>query len=171
MNPANHSKETTEPFMSGKPGRSGGRNRLPTSIKITKGTVRQSRTKPNEPTPTRGIPPAPPWLDAEALPHYERLGFHVNAMGVVSLHDGESLALTASALTEYLEAKRKCKNKLTVIRHTKYGSSEVANPAASLRNDAWRRVQSGLASFGLDPRARGTVSALTQDEPESEFFN
>lgn len=158
--------------MTGRKGRSGGNRRLPSIIKQTKGTERPSRRNLKEPTPTPGIPLPPAWLEGEALENYHRLGKNVKEMGVVSVNDGDALALTAAALVEYIVTQKKVKREGTVIqRETKFGRTTIANPNVAIRNDAWRRASDGLSKFGLDPRSRGTVSRLTSDEPESEFFN
>jgi P27 family predicted phage terminase small subunit len=106
-----------------------------------------------EPTPTPGIPLPPAWLEGEALENYHRLGKNVKEMGVVSVNDGDALALTAAALVEYIVTQKKVKREGTVIqRETKFGRTTIANPNVAIRNDAWRRASDGLSKFGLDPR-------------------
>lgn len=158
--------------MSGQKARSGGRNRLPASIKETKGTARQSRAKPNEPTPTPGIPLPPAWLSPEEVAAYHDLAADVKAMNVCSLYDGKALAVTASAFVDWRDAWKKVKREgTTIYRETKHGRTTVANPNVAIRADSWRRYRDGLREFGLSPQSRSSVSTLGAGKPTSEFFN
>ena len=157
--------------MAGAKGRSGGHNRLPTSIKETKGTIKESRRKPNEPKPTPGIPLPPKWLSPEEIEAYNDLAVDVKAINTCSLQDGKALALAASAFVDWRTACKKVRREgITILRETKTGQTTIANPACTVRAESWRRYQSGLRAFGLDPQSRGGVSALPDKDQTSEFF-
>jgi P27 family predicted phage terminase small subunit len=160
--------------MSGVKGqRSGGHNRLPTILKRTKGTEKPSRVNPDEPQPTAGDSTPPDWLSAEELIVYHRLEIKARKMNVMSEVDGDALALAAAALVEYRQAKAVIKKHgMLIKRETKFGTSLVGNPACTVAAGAWRRYQSGLKSFGMDPQARGTVSTLpAKDDDPTSYFN
>lgn len=154
--------------MSGVRGRSGGHNRLPTSSKRTRGTLRKCRLQQHEPQPEVFLPDAPKWLSRRARKFYAQLGAITELARVVTRADGEALALAASALDELVQAEKTIRKEGAILtRTTENGVSHYRHPAAVLRESAWRRYRDALRAFGLDPQSRGTVSAISPSETAS----
>lgn len=151
--------------MTGAKGRSGGRNRLPTERKRRQGTLRKHRMPLNEPQPEVGLPAAPAWLNPRAKAHYDRIGKHLVRMRVVTVADGDRLALLAHALDEHQQADELvARDGLVLIRETEGGAVHYRNPAMIARDSAWRRVVDGLRAFGMDPQSRSAIDAIPEPE-------
>lgn len=154
--------------------RSGGRNRLPSYTKLTKGTAKPSRMRAGEPRPPAGIPPAPPWLSEEGRRHYERIAQAASLLGAVSLADGEVLALAAQAAEELAAADAIVqKSGVLVWLDTKFGKALRRNPAIAVRDAAARRYHSLLRELGMGPQSRSAVSALAEpveSDPAEKYF-
>lgn len=171
--------------MSGAKGRSGGHNKLPTELKSVRGTEKPSRVRVDEPTPTAGLPTPPPYLTMQELEEYHRLGLIIQThLNVTTLADGDSLALAACALVEYINARKDIEEKgrlielptITVretkrVKTTRTTLDYMKNPMISTAENAWVRFRNALRSFGMDPQSRSSVSVVNGKEEKSEFFN
>ena len=151
-----------------------GRKKKPSHLKLIEGTDRKDRANPNEPKPARKIPPAPSWLDGVGKRAYQDLARTLDKIGVMTEADGFALAMVADAYSQYREAHDGIKTSgLTYTSLGKEGNEmKRQNPEVGIASDAWRRVMSGLAVFGLTPADRTKVtSALGNNEdPLEEFF-
>lgn len=85
-------------------------------------------------------------------------------MGVLTVADGPAVALLANALAEYIAAAKEVEASgvtFTVLQTDKEGAaigySIKANPATTVRADAWRRVNLMLQQFGLTASSRVKV--------------
>ena len=92
--------------MPGVKGRSGGRNRKPTALKILQGNPGRRPLKPdNEPQPTPAIPSCPDELSDLAKREWNRVAVELHALGVVSEIDRAALAAYASAYGSFIECE------------------------------------------------------------------
>lgn len=161
--------------MPGMKGRSGGHNRVPSTIKRSRGTLRKDRQRPNEPTPAVRLPPPPPWLSIDARKTYRRLGHIVVSMRVCTEVDGDSLALAAAACEDYTIASEALRQDGPILtRTTETGVVKYRHPAAVTKERAWRAYRDALRSFGMDPQSRAGVSAIPETDDENasaRFFN
>lgn len=140
-----------------------GRPRLPTQLKLIRGTARPSRMRPGEPMPPAAIPQAPEWLSAEARGYFEHLAELAGRLGVLAETDVEIVALAAHAREEFRQADEiVTRGGMVIPRDGRYGRTYVRNPALAVRRDAWQRYRDAIRSLGLDPVARGMVSALEE---------
>jgi P27 family predicted phage terminase small subunit len=85
---------------------------------------------------------------------------------VLTVSDHAALAPLCDAWDDYWKAGEAVgKHGVTLGVQTRKGASLVkANPAVAIKADAWRRVQSGLSKFGLDPSSRANLSVLTPEK-------
>jgi P27 family predicted phage terminase small subunit len=84
----------------------------------------------------------------------------------LTISDHAALALLCDAWDDYWKAGEAAeKHGLTIGVQTREGTALVkANPAVAMKADAWRRVQSGLSKFGLDPSSRANLSVTTPEK-------
>jgi P27 family predicted phage terminase small subunit len=118
----------------------------------------------NELEPERGIPEPPEWLSDVALEHWRTLAPELDAAGVLTVADGHALAMLCEAHAEWRSASEAIEQKGEVYtKVTAAGkSTPVARPEVAMRSDAWSRMKSMLAEFGLTPSSRSRVSATPQ---------
>jgi P27 family predicted phage terminase small subunit len=116
----------------------------------------------NELKPERGIPEPPEWLSDVALGHWQTLAPELDAAGVLTVADGHALALLCEAHADWRAACEAIElHGETYTRTTAAGKSTVvARPEVAMRSDAWSRMKSMLAEFGLTPTSRSRVSAI-----------
>lgn len=134
----------------------GGRPAKPTHLHAVDGTYRPDRhagrLDAGKPPAVR-LPRAPYELTLEERNAYRRIGRQALKLGTLTEYDAEALAMLARAIVEYSEA-------LAEMRGEKAGSGSRRDPAARA-DSAWKRVQTGLASFGLTPQARASIRLPT----------
>jgi len=82
------------------------RHKDPTALKVIKGTFRQDRAQPNEPTPEVGIPPAPAHLAGDALAEWQRVTPLLEACNMLAKIDLAILAMYCDAWARYLDLQR-----------------------------------------------------------------
>jgi P27 family predicted phage terminase small subunit len=114
----------------------------------------------NELEPERGTPEPPEWLSDVALGHWRTLAPELDAAGVLTVADGHALALLCEAHADWRGAcEAIALHGETYTRTTAAGKSTVvARPEVAMRSDAWSRMKSMLAEFGLTPSSRSRVS-------------
>ena len=87
-------------------------------------------------------------------------------MDVLTISDHAALALLCDAYDDYWKASEAlAEHGVTYKIKNREGTELIkVNPAASVKADAWRRVQSGLSKFGLDPSSRANLSVTTLEK-------
>jgi len=79
------------------------RKKLPTQLKIVKGTDRKDRTNPAEPKPESKLPSCPAWIHPEGKKEWGRLVDEMTKTGVVTGFDFIGLATLCNMWGEYVE--------------------------------------------------------------------
>lgn len=132
------------------------RPRLPTAVKVARGTAQPCRLNPDEPKlGAVAVPAAPEHLDADGRELWARLARQVDALGVFTVADLTAFEILVDAVSYALELK---------------GDGDASpNQKVAARNGA----RSALADFGLTPQSRGKVSRVAkdggEDDPVGEF--
>lgn len=112
----------------------------------------------------------PAFVSEEGARAWRTMGKHLEDMGVVAHADQGALALLAEAFADWRQAMELIKKEgLTYDSETQNGIIKRPHPAASIRDDAWRRVRAMLVEFGLTPAARSKVSAIADAEEIDPF--
>ena len=152
--------------------------RLPTEIKKQRGTLRNDRMNPNEPTAPLSIPPVPTWLSEDGQKSFIELSKLLHDMSVLTDADELSLTLLCDSYGDYKQAKDVI-NRLGPTQdvtsregHTK----SIQRPEVLIANQAFTRVFQLLKEFGLTPSSRAKVNAIensagTPDIRIENFFN
>lgn len=114
--------------------------------------------------------PAPEWVDPIAATAWDRLFPLLEDMRVITAADWMALELLCQAYAEYRDAVERIRNTGTTIWvETKSGGYMMPNPAIRERNDAWRRVLTGLMHFGLTPSSRARIQVLPKEDEGDPF--
>jgi P27 family predicted phage terminase small subunit len=151
-----------------------GRPRTPTNILKLKGSDMNHpgrlKARGKEPQPEKGQSEPPAWLSPRGRRQYRKLSKITAAMDVLTVSDHAALALLCDAWDDYWKAGEAVEQHgLTIGVQTREGAALVkANPAVAMKADAWRRVQSGLAKFGLQPKARDGIT-LPKPKEKNRF--
>ena len=141
--------------------------RLRGSDKVNPGRMKK---RENEPQPEKGQGEPPAWLSPRGRRQYRKLSRITAAMNVLTISDHAALALLCDAYDDYWKAGEALQEHGITYKIKNREGIELlkVNPAASVKADAWRRVQTGLSKFGLDPSSRANLSVLTP-EPANPF--
>jgi phage terminase small subunit len=156
-----------------------GRKRIPTKLKLIKGTAQPCRMNKNEPAPDPGAPRVTKWLpDEQAKKYFLLLTERLERVGLASKTFQEMLGLAAQRMAEIdilnkviaeegstYTATRLDKNGEIVTEQIK------AHPAVAQRSEAMRHLQSLLSSFGLSPADISKVSGLDLGGKPNKFGN
>jgi P27 family predicted phage terminase small subunit len=144
-----------------------GRPKTPTNILKMRGSdkVNPGRMKgrENEPKPAKADAKPPTWLSTRGRKVFRELAKITTAMDVLTVVDHFALAMIADVYDDYFIASEAIENHGATYTITNRDGTELvkANPAVTMKADAWRRVQSGLSKFGLDPSARAGLRVTT----------
>lgn len=147
-----------------------GRKKLPTALKLMRGTVRADRANPREPQLTPAIPEAFAALTPAAQEHFNRLSRQLKAIKVSTEIDGAALSALAQAMAHYEAANKALADEGLVIEGR--GGESVRNPWLIIQKQAWEQMQRGFTDFGLTPSARAKIHTAgePQDNDEERFF-
>ena len=153
------------------------RPKTPTNILKLRGAEKKNparlKTRENEPKPATGIAKPPAWLSRRGRKIFRELAEITTAMGILTVADHHALALISDAYDGYFVATEAITEHGVTYTITNRDGDELikANPAVAMKSDAWRRVQSGLSKFGLDPSSRAglVVNNPKSDNPFDQF--
>jgi P27 family predicted phage terminase small subunit len=158
-----------------------GRKKVPSQLKITRGTDQPVRMNPNEPKMPVEMPPVPDWLNELGQTTFLDVAQKTAAMKVLAAKDGLALELLADAYSEYRAARQtviskgptyevydsiQYKNSKGDIAFKKQLKTIKTRPEVAIANVAWRRVATMLAEFGLTPASGSKVSILGHQEED-----
>ena len=147
------------------------RPKTPTNILNLRGADKHDparfKNREHEPKPAKGIAKPPAWLSRRGRKIFRELAEITTAMGVLTVADHPALAMLSDAYDGYFVASEAITEHGMTYTITNRDGDELvkANPAVAMKSDAWRRIQSGLSKFGLDPSSR---AGLVVNHPESD---
>ena len=147
------------------------RPRKPTQLKAIQGTLKAERINHREPQPEKREAIAPGWLNEEGKTAFIELSKIVRDMDVLTSADNSSLSMVCDAFSDYLEAGRVVDRIGITYTATNRDGEELikANPAVSMKADAWRRVMIGFSKFGLDPSGRASLKTVKEEKPANSL--
>ena len=146
-----------------------GRPRVPTVLKVIKGTDRPCRRNPDEPKPKAGIPRPPDFLQGDARKHYWKTARKLARLGLVTEIDGIGLAMLCQEWAHYVEATESVKASGLLIKSP--NGFPVLNPYLIVANQAQKKLRSLLSDFGMSPGSRSRIQAAAADveDPADEW--
>lgn len=140
-----------------------GRKKLPTNLKVLKGTQRADRLNPDEPMPDPNIPEAPDFLSKEALIEWGRITTQLSKLGLITDIDMAALALYCQAWGRIVKYEKVISEEGEL---NKDGSN--TSPAMWIVNKSYEQVYKFLTEFGMSPASRSKVSAKKQTQKEAD---
>jgi P27 family predicted phage terminase small subunit len=104
-----------------------------------------------------------------ALAEWNRLCDSALNAEVLTKQDRSIVELAALAYAEYMDAIDEVKKYGTTYETTNQNGDRLikANPAVTIRADAWRRYRAAICELGFSPAARAKVSTTDPGEDES----
>jgi P27 family predicted phage terminase small subunit len=151
----------------------------PTQLKILEGNRSKRPLNRREPVPPAGKVAPPAWLlargrDSWAMKAWRRLAPRLQAMGVLTTVDTEALGLLCDTLALYLETSEVVAEKGATYRARSTTGRVIikTRPEVAIAADAYKRVKSMMAEFGLTPSARSRVVTTKAEsrDPFEEFL-
>jgi P27 family predicted phage terminase small subunit len=163
-----------------------GRKPKPKALRLLGGNAGHRPVNSNEPKPERGVPPCPKHVSARAKMLWRKVGKQLDAMGVITKADGLGLELLVQAYDEYMDARDlirgvaelkvfqgqlvEQKDGLVYESISATGTKMIrAHPAVGIAENAWRRVATMIAEFGMTPSSRTKVSVAGGADGEDPF--
>ncbi len=150
------------------------RPKTPTNILKLHGAGKEHpermKLRKNEPNPAKGIAKVPTWLSRRGRKIVRELAKLTAAMDVLTVADNHALAMLSDAYDDYFVASEAIDEHGATYKIANRDGTELvkANPAVTQKADAWRRIQSGLSKFGLDPTSRAGM-VVNNPESDNEF--
>jgi P27 family predicted phage terminase small subunit len=143
-----------------------GRPRVPTKLKIIKGTDQPCRTNPDEPDPETEIPEIPHHLSYEAKVEWNRMAPILEEMGLISKIDMAAFAMYCQSWGDFVKAG----NMINRIGRSPKDSKERQNLSMWMKEskDARLMAHKFLVEFGLTPASRTRVSSKKKKEPDKK---
>lgn len=149
--------------------------KIPTKLKVLKGTQKKCRVNPSEPNPVVGLLKAPAYLDSLAKRNFSELAILLKDMDISTASDRQALAMLADMYSIYREMRKALKTKGFVYETTNQHGDTMyrSRPEVAILSDAWKNVRSMMSEFGLTPSSRSKVSAHGENEedPLTNFLN
>src|SRR5262245_54055951 len=109
----------------------------PKSILDLRGSWRAKQAG-NTPQPRRGRPKCPSWLDAVAKSKWKQLVPELDALGLLTVVDGDMLAAYCQAFAEFKEATGQLRREGRTCTAGTGGLK--AHPAVSMQRSAWEAM-------------------------------
>jgi P27 family predicted phage terminase small subunit len=151
-----------------------GRKPKPTALRVLQGNAGKRELNAKEPKPKAAPPPKPGHLTENASAAWDRVAPELHAMGLLTVIDGLALELLVCAYDDWREAHVEVASEgATYETESQSGRMVRAHPQVAIRSDAWRRVKSILAEFGLTPssRSRINVEKPAEVDPMDAFLS
>lgn len=147
-----------------------GRKKIPTKLKIVKGTHRHWRENPNEPDYPTAIPQPPGHLSERAMAEWNEMSQILYDQGLLSIIDKACLAGYCQLYGRWAEAEASLKRTKQLIKTT--SGNIIQNPLIGIANTAYKLMKDSLIEFGMTPASRSKVSAKKskkKEDPWDEF--
>jgi P27 family predicted phage terminase small subunit len=152
-----------------------GRRPTPSALKLVKGNPGKRPVNKREPRPAMEPPAKPSHLSPFAGEAWDRVAPELHRLGLLTVVDGVALELLVCAYDDWRTAHDEVTDEgATYETETAQGGRMVrTNPHVAIRADAWRRVKSILAEFGLTPASRAKIETAPADvatDPADAYF-
>lgn len=157
--------------MPGVKGRSGGKNAVPTELKLIRGNPGRRKIKPG-PEPTKATPEKPDWLTGEASDEWDRVVSELDRLKMLALVDRTALVGHCEAASQLRAATEDIAERgitLLVLERefddgTKLYAKVAKNPSVTVAQAAMSQIRGFCAEFGLSPSARARMTIPEADD-------
>jgi len=155
-----------------------GRHKLPTELKVLKGTLEKSRVLKDEmkPESIKNIPYPPEWLGEIAKREWYAITKELHKLKILTNLDLSMLAIYCNEIQTYIECQEMMKNKsrIQIIKNPDGTiKSQNQNAYQRIANDSVMKAIKIASEFGLTPSSRtriGTGQIIDNDDPFVEFL-
>lgn len=134
-----------------------GRKKLPTQLKIVRGTAQNCRINKKEPKNIDDLGVPPESLSAAAIKHWENIVPQLVGAGIAKTTDAQAMKMLCEYIAQWDDANEKIKRLGTVIKSEK--GYPMMNPYFRIANALFLNISKMLSEFGMTPAARASVSA------------
>ena len=134
-----------------------GRKKLPSKLKVIKGTYRKELENPNEPVYDIEIPDPPKHLSERALKEWTRMSEVLYKQGLLTEVDRACLAAYCQLYGRWQEAEEDLKKQAIWIETIQ--GNVIQNPLVGIANTAIKLMKECLIEFGMTPASRSKVSS------------
>jgi len=142
--------------------------KLPTKLKILKGTYQKERENPNEPEYKIEIPDPPKFLMPKAKKEWKRISEVLYNQGLITGIDMACLAAYCQFYARWVNAEIDLKKSGKMLIKTTSGNI-INNPYIGIANTAFKNMHTCLLEFGMTPSSRGRVSAKTEKDKKDPW--
>jgi len=148
-----------------------GRKKIPTALKLIKGTARKHRTNFKEPKISVEAPKPPSHLGKIAKEEWKRKIPVLLQMGIISLGDDAALAAYCMAYERWVTAEKALQKKKETLTLSTLTGNIIQNPLVGVANRAMELMHKFLIEFGLTPvsRTRIKVDNIPPNKKESRW--
>ena len=144
-----------------------GRKKLPTHLKVVKGTARNHRLNKKEPKPANDKVKMPADLSATAKKYWNDFVNPLVEGGIATNLDIAALGLLCEAYSDYRAAQQKLDKSGMVIK-TKNGNL-IQSPYLSIANRNFEKLHKMLTEFGMTPSSRARVERAGEKDSDNEW--
>jgi len=153
----------------------GGRPPKPTALKLVQGNAGKRAINKNEPKPKLAKPKCPGHLSPKAKTAFKNVSKLLEDMGVLTIADGMALEMLCDAYAEWRDLRKEIEVAGSSTYTTIGTSGDVvikARPQVAMASDAWKRIKSMTAEFGLTAASRTKLSVAEKEEidPLAEYM-
>lgn len=150
------------------------RKKLPTAMKMLKGTAQPCRMNPNEPVTTVVLLTCPSYLDRQGKKSFAEFADMLARMQVTAHSDQKALGILADRYAKYLEMRKLIRKEGSTYTTMNTQGTEIhrTRPEVAIMNDALKDVLKLMSEFGLTPSSRAKVSAINvnHEDPFNKFL-
>jgi P27 family predicted phage terminase small subunit len=142
----------------------------PSNIVKLEGNPGHRKINRHEPKPRPIAPDCPEWLDPEAKAAWKRVLPILDRMHVLTVADGDMLAVLCQAVAELEQTTISLRDGLTFKTDKGYVGQ---HPAVAIRHQAMRVIRAVGGEFGLSPAARVRLIApeLQEDQALADLLD
>ena len=144
-----------------------GARKLPTELKVLRGTLKKHRENKGEPHPELGRPETPAALDEIGAAKWGEMVVELERLGILAKIDGAALAGFCDTYSRWFRNADRLKREGDVIE-TSYGTP-VPHPSIAIVNRSLVLMRSFLIEFGLSPSSRSNVVTPPKKEENNPF--
>lgn len=138
----------------------------PAKLRLIDG-ARPSEVNQREPIPMQRLPEPPDDLAPEVREVWDRLVVELDAMGIASSADRDSLVCLCEAVIVHRRASELLAG--TDVLMTGVMGTRVRNPALQIQRDAAATIRAFSRDFGLSPSARAGIETNPADQGDNPF--
>lgn len=150
-------------------------NRVPTRLKIMRGTAKSDRVNTHEAKPTIIAPRCPPEIQGEARKEWKRMAPRLVQLGLLSEIDGGVFASYCLAWERLVEAQAKLREEGLMLRGQR--NAPILNPLLAVVESSGSQLRRFAIELGLSPASRSKVQAVVvaptstaASDAEAKFF-